>query len=228
MQTHADHGTLPHGPVITVDPVHSQALMGAPQDHLHPTFEKLLPRSEKERLLGQRSVCIWMTGLSGSGKTTIAAALESLLLEHGAHTMVLDGDNVRSGINSDLGFGPADRVENIRRIAEVARLFVHNGIITICCFVSPTTDLRQQARSIIGDADFLEVFVDTPLEECERRDVKGLYAKARIGEVKEFTGISAPFEPPEHADITLLTVGNTALDSARELMDRILPRISRK
>lgn len=195
------------------------------RDHIHPAFDELLPRAEKEQLLRQRSTCIWMTGLSGSGKTTIAAALESLLLKKGFHTMVLDGDNVRSGINSDLGFSPADRNENIRRIAEVAKLFVQNGVITICSFVSPTEELRQQARRIIGTADFVEVFVDTPLEECERRDVKGLYAKARAGVVKEFTGINAPFEPPAGADITLHTTGKTVMESTQELFDRILPRI---
>nr|MDQ3102031.1 adenylyl-sulfate kinase [Bacteroidota bacterium] len=168
--------------------------MDVPQDHIHPTFQKLLSREQKELLLQQRSICIWMTGLSGSGKTSIAAVLEAQLSDQGFHTMVLDGDNVRSGINSDLGFSAGDRLENIRRIAEVARLFVGNGVITICCFVSPTEDLRQLARKIIGEKDLVEVFVDTPLTECERRDVKGLYAKARSGEVKEFTGISAPFE----------------------------------
>src|SRR5690606_635109 len=146
--------------------------------------------------LGQSGLCVWMTGLSGSGKSTIAAGLERRLHAEGVHTMVLDGDNVRTGINGNLGFSDADRTENIRRIAEVAKLFVHNGTVTICCFVSPTIAIRERAKAIIGAEDFVEVFVDTPLEECERRDVKGLYAKARAGEVEEFTGISAPFEAP--------------------------------
>lgn len=195
--------------------------------HIHPVFDRLLQRADKEALLGQHGLCIWMTGLSGSGKSTIAAELERRLHAEGIHTMVLDGDNVRTGINSNLGFSEADRTENIRRIAEVAKLFVGNGTVTICCFVSPTLAIREQARTIIGDADFLEVFIDTPVEECERRDVKGLYAKARAGEVKDFTGISAPFEPPAAADITIRTVGHDAAESANELMDHILPRVKR-
>jgi len=195
--------------------------------HIHPVFDRLLQRSDKEALLGQRGLCIWMTGLSGSGKSTIAVELERRLHAEGIHSMVLDGDNVRTGINHNLGFSEADRTENIRRIAEVAKLFVGNGTVTICCFVSPTIAIREQARAIIGAEDFVEVFVDTPLEECERRDVKGLYAKARTGEVKDFTGISAPFEPPSTADITIRTVGHDAADSANELLNQILPRIKR-
>lgn len=195
--------------------------------HIHPVFDRLLQRADKEALLGQHGLCIWMTGLSGSGKSTIAAELERRLHAEGIHTMVLDGDNVRTGINSNLGFSEADRTENIRRIAEVAKLFVGNGTVTICCFVSPTIVLREQAKAIIGPKDFVEVFVDTPLEECERRDVKGLYAKARAGEVKDFTGISAPFEAPTQADIVIHTVGRDAAESANELLNHILPRIKR-
>jgi adenylylsulfate kinase len=195
--------------------------------NIHPTFHKLLPREEKERSLRQRSICIWLTGLSGSGKTTIAAELEQLLHRNGHHTMVLDGDNVRSGINRDLGFAPGDREENIRRIAEIARLFVGNGIITICCFVSPTIALRELAAGIIGTEDLFEVFVATPLEECERRDVKGLYAKARAGTLKEFTGISAPFEVPASPDLVLHTMGITATENAEILFRAITSRISR-
>ena len=195
--------------------------------HIHPVFDRLLHRADKEALLGQYGLCIWMTGLSGSGKSTIAAELERRLHAEGIHTMVLDGDNVRTGINSNLGFSEADRTENIRRIAEVAKLFVGNGTVTICCFVSPTIAIREQAKAIIGADDFVEVFVDTPLEECERRDVKGLYAKARAGEVKEFTGISAPFEPPIAADIVIRTMGRHAAESTTELLDHILPRIKR-
>ena len=193
--------------------------------HIHPVFDRLLQRSDKEALLGQHGLCIWMTGLSGSGKSTIAVALERQLHANGIHSMVLDGDNVRTGINSNLGFSEADRTENIRRIAEVAKLFVGNGTVTICCFVSPTIAIRAQARAIIGTTDFVEVFVDTPLEECERRDVKGLYAKARAGEVKDFTGISAPFEAPAHADIVLSTNDRTPDDCAGDLFTRLLPRI---
>lgn len=194
--------------------------------HIHPVFDRLLARRDKEALLGQRGLCLWMTGLSGSGKSTIAAELERRLHAKGVHTMVLDGDNVRTGINNNLGFSEADRTENIRRIAEVARLFVGNGTVTICCFVSPTIAIRKQAKAIIGAEDFVEVFIDTPLEECERRDVKGLYAKARAGEVKDFTGISAPFEAPPSPAIRIATQGRTAEASTTELLNYILPRVA--
>jgi len=196
--------------------------------NVHPVFDRLLQRADKEALLGQNGLCVWMTGLSGSGKSTIAAELERRLHAEGIHTMVLDGDNVRAGINSNLGFSEADRTENIRRIAELTKLFVHNGTVTICCFVSPTIAIREQARDIIGADDFVEVFVDTPLEECERRDVKGLYAKARAGGVKDFTGISAPFEAPRNATITLKTADRTPDDCAGDLFEAILPRIIRR
>lgn len=201
--------------------------MTAKPAHIHPVFDRLLQRSDKETLLGQQGLCIWMTGLSGSGKSTIAVELERLLHAEGIHSMVLDGDNVRTGINSNLGFSEADRTENIRRIAEVAKLFIGNGTVTICCFVSPTIAIREQAKNIIGAADFVEVFIDTPLEECERRDVKGLYAKARAGEVKDFTGISAPFEPPPQADIVVTTTGREPHDCAGDIIRTILPRIKR-
>lgn len=188
----------------------------------------MLAREDKERLLGQRGCVIWMTGLSGSGKSTIALALERQLHAEGRFTTVLDGDNVRTGINNNLGFSGADRTENIRRIAEVAKLFAGQGIITICCFVSPTIAIRDLARSIIGPADFIEVFVDTPLEVCEARDVKGLYAKARKGEVKDFTGISAPFEAPHAPDLRIATQGRSEEASATELLNFILPRTTRK
>ena len=201
--------------------------MSAKPAHIHPVFDRLLQRGDKEALLGQHGLCIWMTGLSGSGKSTIAVELERLLHAEGIHSMVLDGDNVRTGINSNLGFSEADRTENIRRIAEVARLFVVNGTVTICCFVSPTIAIREQAKAIIGANDFVEVFIDTPLEECERRDVKGLYAKARAGEVKDFTGISAPFEAPVQADIVVTTTGREPDDSAGDIFAFTLPRIKR-
>ncbi len=195
--------------------------------HIHPVFDRLLGRTDKEALLGQRGLCVWMTGLSGSGKSTIAIALERMLHDRGRYCVVLDGDNVRTGINRNLGFSAADRTENIRRIAEVARLFVQNGTIVICCFVSPTIAIREQAKAIIGAADLVEVFVDTPLEECERRDVKGLYAKARAGEVKDFTGISAPFEAPSAPDVRLATAGRSEAETASELFQYVLPRASR-
>ncbi|HMQ76720.1 MAG TPA: adenylyl-sulfate kinase [Flavobacteriales bacterium] len=195
--------------------------------HIHPVQDRLLGRSAKEALLGQRGLCVWMTGLSGCGKSTIAIGLERAFLDQGRYAVVLDGDNVRTGINSNLGFSDADRTENIRRIAEVAKLFVQNGAVVICCFVSPTIAIREQAKAIIGTQDFVEVFIDTPLEECERRDVKGLYAKARAGEVKDFTGISAPFEAPPAPAIRIATQGRTEKASTMELLNFILPRIQR-
>ncbi|HEY6159955.1 MAG TPA: adenylyl-sulfate kinase [Bacteroidia bacterium] len=172
--------------------------------NIFPT-DKILARVDKEEFLGQKGIALWMTGLSGSGKTTIAIALEKELNAKGVLTQVLDGDNIRSGINNNLGFSGADRKENIRRIAEVAKLFVHCGIVTICCFVSPTEEIRQVAKDIIGKDDFVEIFVNTPLEICEQRDVKGLYAKARKGEIKDLTGVNAPFDIPAHPDITIDT-----------------------
>src|SRR5262245_46344713 len=145
--------------------------MAAPS-HIHPMQDRLLQRADKEALLNQHGCVVWMTGLSGSGKSTIAVELELLLHATGVFTIVLDGDNMRTGINNNLGFSDADRTENIRRIAEVAKLFVSNGAVVICCFVSPTIAIREQARTIVGAKDFVEVFIDTPLEECERRDVK--------------------------------------------------------
>jgi adenylylsulfate kinase len=195
--------------------------------HIHPVFERMLQRTDKERLLHQRGCVLWMTGLSGSGKSTIALALEKQLHAEGRFTTVLDGDNVRTGINNNLGFSEADRTENIRRIAEISKLFAQQGIVTICCFVSPTIAIRELAKGIIGAQDFIEVFVDTPLEVCEARDVKGLYAKARKGEVKDFTGISAPFEPPAAPDIRLKTDGRKEADTVNELHNFIAPRISR-
>ena len=172
---------------------------------IYPIFEKMLSREDKEQLLHQRGVMIWMTGLSGSGKSTVAIGVERELHKRGILCRILDGDNIRAGINSNLGFSAEDRRENIRRIAEIGKLFVDTGIVTIACFVSPTTELREMARQIIGEKDFREVYIATPIEECERRDVKGLYARARRGEVKDFTGISAPFEAPTHPDLSLDT-----------------------
>ena len=165
-------------------------------EHIYPIFDKMLTRADKESLLGQRGLMIWFTGLSGSGKSTIAIALERELHRRGILCRILDGDNIRSGINNNLGFTEADRVENIRRIAEVSRLFVDTGIVTLAAFISPNNDIREMAARIIGKDDFVEVYVSTPLEECERRDVKGLYAKARRGEIKNFTGISILSWPP--------------------------------
>ena len=177
--------------------------------------------------MGQRGRVVWMTGLSGSGKSTIAIALERELHNFGHFCVVLDGDNVRTGINNNLGFSDADRTENIRRIAEVAKLFVQQGVIVVCCFVSPTIAIRAQAKAIISADDFIEVFVDTPLDICEQRDVKGLYAKARKGEVKDFTGISAPFEAPLSPALVLKTEGIAIEVSTAELLTFISPHITR-
>ena len=173
--------------------------------NIYPIFDKMLTREDKEQLLHQRGIMIWMTGLSGSGKSTLAIGVERELHRRGILCRILDGDNIRSGINANLGFSEEDRRENIRRIAEIGKLFVETGIVTIACFVSPTNGIRQMAREIIGEKDFREVYIATPLEECERRDVKGLYARARRGEVKDFTGISAPFEAPTDPDLSLDT-----------------------
>ena len=190
--------------------------------HIYPIFDRMLTRRDKEALLGQRGVMVWFTGLSGSGKSTVAIAVERELHRRGLLCRILDGDNIRSGINNNLGFSEADRVENIRRIAEVGKLFVDTGIITLAAFISPNNALRRMAADIIGAEDFLEVYVSTPLEVCERRDVKGLYAKARRGEIKEFTGVSAPFEAPEHPALSLDTSSLTVEESVEKVLELIL------
>ena len=195
--------------------------------HIYPIFDRMLTRSDKEELLKQHSVMIWFTGLSGSGKSTIAIALERELQKRGLLCRILDGDNIRSGINNNLGFSAEDRVENIRRIAEIGKLFVDTGIITLAAFISPNNDIREMAANIIGKEDFMEIYVSTPIEECERRDVKGLYAKARKGEIKNFTGISAPFEAPEHPALSLDTSKLSVEESVNNLLDLILPRVTR-
>ena len=187
-------------------------------NNIYPIFDRMLARADKERLLGQRGVMLWFTGLSGSGKSTVAVALERELHRRGRLCRLLDGDNIRTGINAGLGFSADDRRENIRRIAEVGKLFVDTGIITLAAFVSPTEELRTLARDIIGAADFKEIFVATPLEECERRDVKGLYARARRGEVKNFTGISAPFEAPQNPALVLDTTGTPVEKSVEKVL----------
>lgn len=188
--------------------------------NIFPT-EAILQRPDKEKLLKQKGLAIWFTGLSGSGKTTIAIALEKELYKSGILTQVLDGDNIRTGINNNLGFSDADRMENVRRISEVTRLFVNTGIVTICCFVSPTEEIRHMAKQIIGAGDFIEIFVNTPLEICEQRDVKGLYARARKGEIKDFTGISAPFEIPADAAIELDAHKRTVEENVRIILNKL-------
>ena len=195
-------------------------------ENIYPIFEKMLQRKDREALLKQKGIMIWFTGLSGSGKSTLAIALERELYKQGILCRILDGDNIRSGINNNLGFSEADRTENIRRIAEVSKLFVDCGIVTLAAFISPTHAIRRMASEIIGEDDFLEVYVSTPIEECERRDVKGLYAKARRGEIKEFTGISSPFEAPEHPFISIDTSRQSLADSVKILLEAVSPKIT--
>lgn len=195
------------------------------RENIFPLGAEMLHRQAKENLLKQRGVAIWMTGLSGSGKSTIGVLLEKMLYERGILTKLLDGDNIRTGINNNLGFSEADRTENIRRIAEVNKLFIDCGVVTINCFVSPTIAIREQARQIIGDTDFVEVFIDTPLEICEKRDVKGLYKKARAGEITDFTGIDAPFEAPPLPEVAIRTQQASPEESAAELLQAIEQRI---
>ena len=194
-------------------------------NNIYPIFDRMLGREDKEALLKQRSVMVWFTGLSGSGKSTIAIALERELHKRGLLCRILDGDNIRSGINNNLGFSAEDRVENIRRIAEVSKLFIDTGVITIAAFISPNNELREMASTIIGKDNFLEIYVNTPIEECERRAVKGLYAKARKGEIKDFTGVSAPFEAPEHPALSLDTSVLSLEESVNKLLELILPKV---
>ncbi|MCD7978260.1 MAG: adenylyl-sulfate kinase [Tannerellaceae bacterium] len=194
--------------------------------NVYPIFDRMMTREDKEQLLKQRSVMVWFTGLSGSGKSTLAIALERELHQRGFLCRILDGDNIRSGINNNLGFTAADRIENIRRIAEVGKLFIESGIITIAAFISPNDYIRQLASSIIGKENFLEVYLSTSLEECEKRDVKGLYAKARRGEIKDFTGISAPFEAPVNPDLALDTSALSVEEAVNQLLAMILPKIN--
>ncbi len=195
------------------------------ENNIHPIFDRMQSRSDKERQLGQRGATIWFTGLSGSGKSTIAIALEERLSREGIFCRILDGDNIRTGINRGLGFSEEDRRENIRRIAEVCKLFTDTGIVTLAAFVSPTNELRELAREIIGDEDFVEIYVATPLEECERRDVKGLYAKARRGEIRDFTGITSPFEVPVKPTLTIDTTNRDIESCVDEVYSVIIEKI---
>ena len=185
-----------------------------------------LTREEKEERLRQRARTIWMTGLSGAGKTTIALNLEKELFKRGFFVQLLDGDDVRNNLNKDLSFSPSDRTENIRRIAEVNRLFNHSAVITINCFISPTNEIREMAREIIGVDRFIEVYIQASLDVCEKRDVKALYAKARAGLIKDFTGIGAPYEAPQKPDLILDTATFSPDESTRQALEFILPRIT--
>jgi len=194
------------------------------QENIHTTFNQLLKRTDREKLLSQKANCFWLTGLSGSGKTTIAKGLEKELHNLGYLCIVLDGDNIRSGISNNLTFSEVDRAENIRRIAEVNKLMNDAGVITISSFISPTEAIRASAANIIGDA-FNEVFINTSLAACEARDVKGLYKKARAGEIKNFTGIDAPFEVPQKPSIEIKTENKTVVESIAQLFTFVVSKI---
>ena len=199
--------------------------MAAPEN-IHPTFGQLLGRESKETLLKQRGTVVWLYGLSGSGKSTLANALERRLHDEGIFTQLLDGDNLRSGLNSDLGFSDKDRRENIRRVAEVAKLFASASVVTIAAFICPRAELRVLARDIIGAKDFFEVYLECSFETCEARDVKGLYAKAKAGGVEQFTGRDSAFEPGVLPDLTLNTNDLSEADAAQQLFDAVRPRVT--
>jgi adenylyl-sulfate kinase len=192
--------------------------------YLYPTQTKVT-RAQREALLKQRAKLIWFTGLSGSGKSTLSVQLEAVLHSKGYLTYLLDGDNIRSGLNKDLSFTDEGRVENIRRIGEVSKLFVDAGFVVLSAFISPFRADRDMVRTIVGPENHIEVFVDCPLKVCEQRDTKGLYKKARAGQIRNFTGIDSPYEPPEHPDIVIRTAEQSVDDSVKALLDFVLPRI---
>ena len=197
-------------------------------DNLFPIFNDILQRKDKEKLLHQNAKVIWMTGLSGSGKTTVAKGVERHLHSQGILNQLLDGDNIRVGISNNLSFSSEDRAENIRRISEVSKLFINCGVVTLNCFVSPTIEIREIAKDIIGAENFIEVYINASIETCENRDVKGLYKKARQGKIKDFTGISAPFEAPENPEIEINTSELSIDESVQKVLDYILPIIKTK
>lgn len=191
--------------------------------NIHPIHHKITT-SDKEALLKQKGLVVWMVGLSGSGKSTLAKALEEELYKRKHYSILLDGDNLRSGVNNNLGFSDKERLENVRRAAEIAKLYAYNGTIVICSLISPTENIRNMTRNIIGEKYF-ELFIHAPLEVCEERDVKGLYKKARNGEIPEFTGITSPFEEPENPDLVVSTVDNTIEEATSNILDVVLPKI---
>ncbi|VXD19075.1 adenylyl-sulfate kinase [Marinoscillum sp. 108] len=194
------------------------------QENIIP-HDHAIKLEDRVRKNGYAPKLIWFTGLSGSGKSTLASAFEVYLFNQGYGTYILDGDNVRSGLNKDLDFSDSSRVENIRRIAEVSKLFVDAGVVVLTAFISPFRADRAQARDLVGGENFIEVFVDTPIEVCEQRDVKGLYAKARAGKIPNFTGIDSPFETPEHPDVHIRTAGQSVEESLKELIEQIVPKL---
>tara|TARA_B100001758_G_C18259038_1_gene530016 strand:- start:40 stop:654 length:615 start_codon:yes stop_codon:yes gene_type:complete len=193
--------------------------------NIFTTFDDILKRKDKEQLLDQKSKVIWMTGLSGSGKTTIAKIIEQNLHSQGILSQLLDGDNIRVGISNNLSFSSKDRKENIRRIAEVSKLFINCGIVTLNCFISPTIEIRELAKNIIGKDNFIEVFINAPIAICEDRDVKGLYKKARKGDIDNFTGVSAPYEIPENPELEIDTSILSINESAQKVLNYIIPKI---
>ena len=191
-------------------------------NNIYPIFDQLVSKEEREKYLGQVAKVFWFTGLSGSGKSTIAKGVERALFNRGYFVKVIDGDNVRVGLCNNLGFSMEDRQENIRRVAELAKLFVDTGVITMCSFISPTVEVRAAAKSIIESDRFKEIYINTPLEICEQRDVKGLYKRARSGEIKGFTGIDSPYEPPISADLEVKTEGLSIEESVKEVVEYII------
>ena len=196
------------------------------KENIFPIFEDLLQRKDKEDLLNQNSKVVWMTGLSGSGKTTIAKKVERYLHSKKILNQLLDGDNIRVGISNNLSFSNNHRLENIRRIAEVSKLFLNCGIVTLNCFVSPTIEMRKIAKNIIGEDDFIEIYIEASVEICEKRDVKGLYKKAREGKIKDFTGINSTFQAPENPALIINTSKLSIEKSAQKVLDYILPKIT--
>lgn len=192
--------------------------------NLH-TQQTKVTKPDREQLLNQKAQLIWFTGLSGSGKSTLAVALEKQLFDQGYKTYLLDGDNIRQGLNRDLTFDEAGRVENIRRIGEVANLMMDAGVIVLSAFISPFNSDRELVSKLVGKENYIEVFVDCPLEICEQRDVKGLYQKARDGQIKNFTGIDSPYEKPLHPDLILKTAEMSLQDSLDLLLEKVMPRI---
>ncbi len=191
--------------------------------HIIPHNYKI-SQAERTEKNGHKPACLWFTGLSGSGKSTLANAVEQSLFENGYHTYILDGDNIRKGINKDLDFTETGRIENIRRIGEIAKLFCDAGIVVLAAFVSPFKNDRKIVKELMGD-QFYEIFVDAPVEVCEQRDVKGLYKKARAGEISNFTGISSPFEAPEHPDLHIYTAEETLEESTAKVIQYISQKL---
>ena len=199
--------------------------MNTSSENIFPVFDKIISKEKKEKLLNQKGKVVWLTGLSGSGKTTIALQLEKELYKLGFLVQILDGDNIRAGINNNLSFSEDDRTENIRRIAEVSKLFLNCGVITINCFVSPTIKMRQIAEKIIGKENYYEIFINADLETCEKRDVKGLYKKARNGEIKNFTGIDSQYEKPNNPSLEINTSQLSIEESIEIILKNVLPQL---